>query len=100
MPWCCRTCSPSTPTPHRDAAARVATALDADADADGAVAGLLALYADLDAPTALRDLGLGEDDLDEATERVVAAAPADNPGPRTPPPYAACCSGPGPAPSP
>ena len=67
-----------------DAAARVATALGTGSDANDAVAGLLALYADLDAPTSLRDLGLAEDALDEATERVVAAAPADNPRPVEP----------------
>ncbi len=60
-----------------EAAARVASALVAT----DAVAGLRALYEDLSAPTSLRDLGLPEDALDEATDRVVEAAPADNPRP-------------------
>lgn len=63
-----------------DAAARVADALDAG----DALTGLLDLYADLGAPRSLRDLGLPEDALDEATARVVEAAPADNPRPVTP----------------
>lgn len=58
-----------------EAAARVATALGADE----AVAGLISLYDDLGAPRALRDLGLREDQLEEATALVVEAAPGDNP---------------------
>lgn len=60
-----------------EAAARVAAALGAD----DAVSGLLALYDDVGAPRALRDLGLAEDRLAEATDLVVEAAPPDNPRP-------------------
>jgi maleylacetate reductase len=35
----------------------------------------------LDAPTALRDIGLDEGDLDEATDLVLEAVPAGNPRP-------------------
>jgi maleylacetate reductase len=62
-----------------DAAGRVADAMEAD----GAVAGLLALSGDLDAPRSLRDLGMPEDGIATATEQIVAAAPADNPRPVT-----------------
>ncbi|GAA4703658.1 maleylacetate reductase [Nocardioides conyzicola] len=57
------------------AADRVAEALGAAES----VAGLIDLYDDLAAPRALRDLGLREDQLEEATGLVVDAAPADNP---------------------
>lgn len=56
------------------------------ADAFGsatAAAGLEALYDDVDAPRALRDLGLAEADLPGAVEAVLAAAPASNPAPLT-----------------
>jgi maleylacetate reductase len=58
-----------------EAAARVAGALGTEE----AVAGLVALYDDLGAPRALRDLGLRQDQIEEATALVVDAAPADNP---------------------
>lgn len=48
-----------------------------------AVEGLSSLRADLDAPTALRDYGLKESDLDEAAALVLEAAPASNPRPVT-----------------
>jgi maleylacetate reductase len=60
-----------------DAAARIAAALGA---ADAA-AGLVALSARLGAPTALRDLGMDEADLPEATDLVLEKVPADNPRP-------------------
>jgi maleylacetate reductase len=46
---------------------------------DDAVAGLLALYSSLDAPHALRDLGLAETALPEAAALVTEAAPPSNP---------------------
>jgi alcohol dehydrogenase class IV len=48
---------------------------------DDGVTGLRDLYLALDAPTALRDLGLAESDLPEAVGLVVEAAPASNPRP-------------------
>jgi maleylacetate reductase len=54
---------------------RVAHALGTD---DG-VAGLGGLCADLGAPRSLRDLGLREHDLSEATDLVLEQAPASNP---------------------
>ncbi len=59
------------------AAARVAAALGST----DAVTGLLELYADLEAPRALGDLGLVEQSLDEATGLIVQGAPAGNPRP-------------------
>lgn len=61
----------------REAADRVAAALGGS----DPMAGLLALYDDLDAPRALRDLGLREGDLGEAARLVVEAAPPSNPRP-------------------
>lgn len=58
-----------------EAATRVADALGTDTALDG----LCDLYRHLSAPMSLGDLGLPEDALDEATERVVEAAPPDNP---------------------
>lgn len=49
----------------------------------GAVEGLRSLRTELDAPTALRDYGLQESDLDEAVALVLDAAPASNPRPVT-----------------
>jgi maleylacetate reductase len=63
----------------RSARADVGTGAGTDA-----VAALVRLYDDLGAPRALRDLGLPETGLDEATALVVAAAPADNPRPADP----------------
>jgi maleylacetate reductase len=60
-----------------DASRRIASALGS-ADADG---GLADLRSRLAAPTALRDLGLREDDLPEAAARCLAAVPASNPRP-------------------
>jgi maleylacetate reductase len=60
-----------------DAAGRIAAALGAS----DAVAGLVALSARLGAPTALRDIGLDEADLEEATQLVLGKVPADNPRP-------------------
>jgi maleylacetate reductase len=61
----------------QDAARSVATSLGADT----AVAGLVGLMEELGAPTALRDIGLREDQLDEATDLVLEKVPADNPRP-------------------
>lgn len=44
-----------------------------------AVAGLVALAARAGAPTALRDVGLSEAQLDEAADLAAAKGPADNP---------------------
>jgi maleylacetate reductase len=57
--------------------ATIARALGA---ADG-VAGVESLYRALEAPRALKDLGLREDDLDEAAELSLAAIPESNPRP-------------------
>ena len=60
-----------------EAAARLAAALDVD----DAVAGLVAWYDDLDAPRALRDLGLAEVDLPRAVDLILPRVPASNPRP-------------------
>ena len=66
------------------AAAAIAEALGAQGRGAGdAVAALVALAERLGAPAALRDLGLREDQLEEATDLVTAAVPADNPRPTT-----------------
>jgi maleylacetate reductase len=57
------------------AAHEIAQALEAE----DAVTGLLALYAEIDAPKALRDLGLAEADLAGAAVLVVEAGPPSNP---------------------
>ena len=66
-----------------DAAARLADALGTSTGpADGpesAVRALDALRADLRAPTALRDHGLAERDLADATDRCLAVVPPSNP---------------------
>lgn len=59
------------------AAARIAAALGSD----DAVAGLVALAARVGAPTALRDVGLREDQIDEAADLAATKVPADNPRP-------------------
>jgi alcohol dehydrogenase class IV len=59
---------------------RMAAALGADS----ALAGLLALRDELGAPTALRDLGLRADDVPEAVQPILDAAPPNNPTPVTP----------------
>ena len=67
--------------PHSpNSAARIARALDAS----DALTGLLALRDRVDAPRALRDLGLAEDDLASAVEPILEAAPSDNPAPLDP----------------
>lgn len=62
-----------------EAGARIAQALGGT----DAVTALNRLYARLDAPTALRDLGLAEESLDEATDLILPAIPASNPRPVT-----------------
>jgi alcohol dehydrogenase class IV len=59
---------------------RMAAALGADS----ALAGLLALRDELGAPTALRDLGLRADDVPEAVQPILDAAPPNNATPVTP----------------
>src|SRR3954471_8462442 len=59
---------------------RVARALG-ELGRDGAAAGLHALALGIGAPTALRDIGMREDDLDEAVGLVLEKVPADNPRP-------------------
>ena len=59
------------------AAARIADALGVEDAADG----LLALNRRLGVPAGLRSIGLDEDQLADATERVLAKVPADNPRP-------------------
>lgn len=64
------------------AAGRVVAALRpgvTGSQAGDAVAALAGLYARLDAPRALRDLGLAEDDLEEAARLALAAVPPSNP---------------------
>ncbi|MCX4853201.1 maleylacetate reductase [Streptomyces canus] len=59
-----------------DAARHLATALDERSDPFGA---LLALYVRLDPPCSLRELGLAEEELDRATDLVMAQVPDSNP---------------------
>ncbi|WP_030421855.1 maleylacetate reductase [Streptomyces sp. NRRL F-5065] len=66
--------------PHApDAERRIAQAFDSDT----ASAGLAALRARLDAPTALKDYGMPEDGIARAVGPILAAAPAGNPAPVT-----------------
>ncbi|WP_230196758.1 maleylacetate reductase [Streptomyces coriariae] len=66
--------------PHApEAEARVARAFGTDT----ANAGLAALRRTLDAPRALRDLGMPEDGVARALETITKAIPADNPTPVT-----------------
>ncbi|MGC5583810.1 maleylacetate reductase [Ornithinimicrobium sp. W1665] len=72
-----------------DLAARLASALGREPapgedGATAAVAALEQLRRDTDAPGSLAEVGLTEQDLPEATERIVAAVPASNPRPVTP----------------
>jgi alcohol dehydrogenase class IV len=60
-----------------DAASRIAAALGSI----DALAGLQDLRDDLDAPRALRDIGLRAEDLPDAVEAVLPAVPASNPRP-------------------
>ncbi|ONI87719.1 hypothetical protein ALI22I_21215 [Saccharothrix sp. ALI-22-I] len=62
-----------------DVTARVAQALGGTDAAEA----LNRLYARLGAPTALKDLGLEEESLDEATDLVLAVVPPSNPRPVT-----------------
>ncbi|WP_411153036.1 maleylacetate reductase [Streptomyces sp. A30] len=67
--------------PHApEAERRIATALTSPT----ALAGLAALRARLDAPTALKDYGMPEDGIAKAVEPILAIAPANNPAPLTP----------------
>ena len=61
------------------AQSRLATAFNSST----ALEGLQKLRRDLDAPRALRDLGLGENDIPAAVEDVLAIVPASNPTPAT-----------------
>lgn len=60
-----------------EATTRIARALGCD----DAVAGLRAVVAAAGMPAGLKELGLGEDQLDEVAERTEAVVPADNPVP-------------------
>jgi maleylacetate reductase len=60
--------------------ARVARALG-ERGRRGAAAGLHDLAVAIGAPTALRDIGMREEDLDKAVQLVLEKAPADNPRP-------------------
>jgi alcohol dehydrogenase class IV len=62
-----------------DAERRIARAFGTDS----AAAGLADLRAAIDAPTALRDLGMPADGVDRATDAVLRAVPANNPAPVT-----------------
>lgn len=67
--------------PHAPGAeARIARALGAP----DAVSGLRTLRAGLDAPRALRDLGMPEHGIAAAVAAILAVAPVDNPAPVTP----------------
>src|SRR5580704_655307 len=65
-----------------DAAARISQALDeAGLDPVGPAAAVQALAARLGLPGGLRDIGLREDQIDEAARLIEPAVPADNPVP-------------------
>jgi maleylacetate reductase len=65
-----------------DAAARISQALDeAGLDPAGPAAAVQALAARLGLPGGLRDIGLREDQIDEAARLIEPAVPADNPVP-------------------
>ncbi len=66
--------------PYADDARRM---IAAAFDADDAVSGLQRLRAELDAPRALRDLGMPEDGIPAAADAVLAAVPPGNPRPVT-----------------
>ena len=63
-----------------DVMVRVAQALGKNGR-DGAAVGLYDLAAEIGAPTALRDIGMREEDLDAAVGLVLEKVPADNPRP-------------------
>ncbi|MBB2893572.1 maleylacetate reductase [Flexivirga oryzae] len=67
--------APNAPEAQRRIAAAIGT--------DTAVAGLAALRAAVDAPTALRDYGMPQDGIPKAVAPILAAAPANNPTPLT-----------------
>ena len=71
--------------PHApEAAARIAAAFGAPgAGPAAAVAGLNALRAGLNAPVALKDHGLAEENIPEAVQLILPAIPASNPRPVT-----------------
>lgn len=60
---------------------RVARALGEGLATEGAAAGLYDLAGRIGAPTALKDIGMKEEDLDEAVVLVMEKAPEDNPRP-------------------
>jgi maleylacetate reductase len=62
-----------------DTVARIASALGTT----DAVAGLNALYRELEAPSALKDIGLEESNLTEAADRILPHVPGSNPVPVT-----------------
>ena len=57
--------------------ARVACALDTE----GAATGLYDLARKIGAPTALKDIGMKEENIDEAVPPILEATPEDNPRP-------------------
>lgn len=60
---------------------RVIRALGPDFGAEGAATGLYDLAEKIGAPTALKDIGMGEGDIEEAVGLVMEKAPEDNPRP-------------------
>src|SRR3954447_3759424 len=62
-----------------DLEARMAAAFGSDA----ALSGLLALRDEVEAPRALRDLGMKEDEIPSAVGAIVEASPSNNPTPVT-----------------
>jgi len=73
LPYVVAVNAPAAP----DAGARIAAALGSI----DALAGVRDLRDDLDAPRALRDIGLREEDLPKAVEAILPAVPASNPRP-------------------
>jgi len=60
---------------------RVSRALGLDTGANGAAAGLYDLADRIGAPTALKDIGMKEEDLEEAVGLIMEKVPEDNPRP-------------------
>ena len=60
---------------------RIARALGESSGAEGAAAGLYDLAQSIGAPTALKDIGMKRENIDEAVGLVLEAVPADNPRP-------------------
>lgn len=75
--------APAVPGPSARLAAALGAPTAVAAGPASAVVALEALRSDLGAPTALRDHGLAEADLDEATARCLAVVPPSNPVPVT-----------------